>query len=293
MIVLLISTTIVPIVEDLNDTEFIENTNNTLSTYAPYAKIEKGGTYNLIMNPSASASWEINDEDYQNDLAVISENLIAYAGYGDNKGICFKDTSGHWVKIWSNFAFNITDGTATVVYNSQTTYTIDVSDGYIINPDGDYRLADPGSDETHISTLSNESLIGIGEIGGNVGIGKLAYVEFIGTDIIQSISCVITGNTNLSTNFEFNTVESINDNDAYTFEHMDGYTSYTFFEKDIDITTSADYGISLEWVLYPTSITVDRTLEGPEYDMIRILPVIMIAGVVIASIGAFVISRRE
>lgn len=289
MIVLLISTTIIPIVEDLNDTEYIQNSNN-YSSYGPYAKIGEG-TYDITIKPNSSFNWRINGENYRNPIGVFSENMIGYAS--SYNSICFKDTSGQWVKIRDGFTLSITGGTATVTFD-QTTYTVDVSDGYVIDPDGDFRLYQKDQyEDTYINTLTDDPLIGIGVGANSYGVSGLAYVEFIGTDIVNSLSCGIANNSNLTTDFEFDTVESINDNEAYTFEQMDGYISYTGFREDIDITTSADRDTSLMYVLGPASITVDRTLEGPEYDMIRILPVIMFAGVVIASIGAFVINRRE
>ena len=267
----------------MNQSETFVNDDTTAGAEQHYMdKIDENTA--CTITSSSQLFWYINEKQSPDaSIGIISKDVIGIRNFSSS---CMYINAGDdWISAKSN-TLTITGTTGTITVDD-VQYTLDLSDGYILNMDDDGDYAYSERDFTHsIKLLTDESLIGISFDGYSTSqMEYYAYVRFSGNTIQDSIS------VDTSSGFSVGTITSIHG--GYSYQDKDGYVEYDI-TGPISITPSnASDDFSVNWFLYPRSITVDKSLNGPEYDLIRMMPVIMIAGVVIASIGAFVINRRE
>ena len=292
----------IPIVNNLNETVTI---NNEDSNDGKFTKIGND-------NYTVSGTWTVNDVSYSEKYAIISHNIVLATGTTGDDGdkyydLSFKDSTETWVSLQYDSSHGeieivITDGIGTITQDDNTYTTTNISDGYILSENGEFGLWNiaPYGIATGVFNVSGP-LIAISMRQSDssasasiMGITNYNYMEFEKSDIVYSISLCKNGPS--STYDIIGTIVSFNENNACSYEVANGYIQYTITNR-IDITQSypsSQYNTTtVAWFLYPLSIDITLTKEGSEYDLIRMIPVIMIAGVVIASIGAFVINRRE
>ena len=282
MILVVITTTIIPIVDNLSENVSIDNESGDSGRYTRIGS----GSYTI------EGGNTLNGETYSERYGIISDNIVF-----DKENLSFKDSTGTWIaldKTHGIINITITDGIGTVAQGDQKYTTGDISDGYILDKDGEFGLNTTNGNINAVDPLiaiySSSRNSSIPDPSINQGIMRFLYIEIEKSEVVYSVSLEKT-EYNDNTYDNFGTIESFNGNGACNYEVMDGYIQYTV-TGPISVTTSFDDEI-VNYILYPLSIDFTLSKEGPEYDLIRVVPIIMIAGVVIASIGAFVISRRE